>query len=479
MLETLLSKDAGPVKQGLTTSPEGESSKGGEGGSFKDLFTKIITSAKTQEGSKGAELESTAKSETALNTQDKTLNSLLDSILEASPKSETALKNEPLQAKLAQAKSILESALQEKIDMKDLKDAKSLKALIAKANEKGLKIKNYSFEKISPEGALDKEPKGEKEQKSAAAKTSILDDIVKKTVKEKFVQTQTGERESAKQKEHSLSAALAPKEKKVQEEEKTKGKDLLSEILSGKKQSKEVKNNSALQAQVADAGKKDGGKGAVLDTPETLAKEAIAKESEKELLEKKQNISASDREQLHAKLNRAKNAEELGQNGTEKRGGEELKTPERSEVKVQTQETQQRISDAKSAVKHFANSLKQQVENYKPPISRFTLSMNPKNLGEVDVVIKSRGDTLSIQVSSATAPALQVLAQNSVDLRQNLINLGFDNVSMNFSSNKEQNGGQQQGSQQQQNRQVFEYEEMDEELAASVDSMEISLPKYV
>jgi len=101
------------------------------------------------------------------------------------------------------------------------------------------------------------------------------------------------------------------------------------------------------------------------------------------------------------------------------------------------QELKQNIHKAKESVKHFANTLKETIENYKPPISKLSLELHPKELGKVDVTIVHRGDNLQIQINSNNT-AISFMHSQQQELRQNLINMGFTDVNMSFNQNQQQ-----------------------------------------
>jgi len=98
---------------------------------------------------------------------------------------------------------------------------------------------------------------------------------------------------------------------------------------------------------------------------------------------------------------------------------------------------------AKETINHFKNNLDEAIKNYKPPISKVNIELNPKNLGKVEVTIIQRGN--NIQVNMHTDQNNVVLFQNhQAEFRQALSNIGFSNIDMNFNSNQEKERKQQQ-----------------------------------
>jgi len=145
-------------------------------------------------------------------------------------------------------------------------------------------------------------------------------------------------------------------------------------------------------------------------------------------------------------------------------------------INKSSEQISQRIIDAKQTIRHFAQTLQEQVENYKPPFTRMQLSLDPKDLGKVEVTLISRGNNLHIQVNS-NPTAIGVMAVQGNELRNQLTSMGFTDVQMQF------NMGQQQQQQQQQNnrRQMYsanKYIDIDE-IPENYESLEIIIPQYV
>jgi flagellar hook-length control protein FliK len=101
----------------------------------------------------------------------------------------------------------------------------------------------------------------------------------------------------------------------------------------------------------------------------------------------------------------------------------------------------QQAITAKQSIQHFASDLKDAIENYKPPVSKLSLELNPKELGKVEVTLIHRGDNLQIQINSNNT-AVNFLHSQQQELRQNLINMGFTDVNMSFNQQQEQGNRQ-------------------------------------
>lgn len=146
-------------------------------------------------------------------------------------------------------------------------------------------------------------------------------------------------------------------------------------------------------------------------------------------------------------------------------------TEAKNDIKTTKQDTSVKNTPVKESLNQFANDLKEKIETYKPPIMKVELSLSPKNLGDVDVTLLTRGNNLHVNISSNTS-TMSLFTQNQNDVKSALINMGFTNLEMNFSdqNNKEQ---AQQNSQKQNNG---NFEEFNEEETAL---LEIIIPQYV
>ncbi len=134
----------------------------------------------------------------------------------------------------------------------------------------------------------------------------------------------------------------------------------------------------------------------------------------------------------------------------------EEKTKEVSENKEKTKESTNSAQSAQNAqssdktsenksvapketIKHFTQQLKQEIQEYKPPMSRISMDLFPKELGKVEVTIQKVGKNLKVSVISHNN-SLQTFLDNQQDLKDSLNALGFEGVDLSFSqdSSKEQ-----------------------------------------
>jgi len=94
---------------------------------------------------------------------------------------------------------------------------------------------------------------------------------------------------------------------------------------------------------------------------------------------------------------------------------------------------------AKETLKQFSSNLKDAIKEYKPPISKLSMELNPENLGKVEVTLLKRGNELQVTLNSNNQTTMQLFAHHQAEFRASLANIGFTNVDMSFNSNKDQN----------------------------------------
>lgn len=123
---------------------------------------------------------------------------------------------------------------------------------------------------------------------------------------------------------------------------------------------------------------------------------------------------------------------------------EKAKETNSSAQSVQNTQASDKTSDNKSiapkeTIKHFTQQLKQEIQEYKPPMSKISMDLFPKELGKVEVTIQKVGKNLKVSVISHNN-SLQTFLDNQQDLKNSLNALGFEGVDLSFSqdSSKEQ-----------------------------------------
>ncbi len=123
---------------------------------------------------------------------------------------------------------------------------------------------------------------------------------------------------------------------------------------------------------------------------------------------------------------------------------EKTKETNNSSQSAQNAQASDKTSENKSVtpketIKHFTQQLKQEIQEYKPPMSKISMDLFPKELGKVEVIIQKVGKNLKVSVISHNN-SLQTFLDNQQDLKNSLNALGFEGVDLSFSqdSSKEQ-----------------------------------------
>jgi hypothetical protein len=133
-------------------------------------------------------------------------------------------------------------------------------------------------------------------------------------------------------------------------------------------------------------------------------------------------------------------------------------------------EIELKIGEAKTMSRHLASNLKEQIENYKSPFQKISLTLNPEKLGEVDVDIVKRGSNVNITLTGSTQ-TLAVLSANSGELRNQLLSAGMENPTFKFNEDGRNGSGEQR-------RERNEREDL-AEAEDEKESFEIDLSYYI
>lgn len=147
------------------------------------------------------------------------------------------------------------------------------------------------------------------------------------------------------------------------------------------------------------------------------------------------------------------------------------KTEIKPQIKTETTHSKP-VVHTKETFNNFANEFKEKLENYKPPIMRVQMALTPKGLGDVDVTIVNRGQNLHVNITSNTT-TMATFTQNQAEFKNSLVNMGFTNLEMNFSDQRERNQGQNKNN----NSSNGEFNE--EFLEEDTTSIELVVPQYV
>lgn len=258
--------------------------------------------------------------------------------------------------------------------------------------------------------------------------------------------------------------------------------------------SKDSKDSSKDSKGFASKSAKEAKESSKASAQSTLAKEPS------EALSSTQQRQESILERNLATPQFAQNDEQEALNETllaqkaQKQESSEAKAESKSEAKTLTSnatstnplrsEARTNNINAREALSSFVNQFEQEVKKFKPPMRQISMELSPKELGNIELTITQRGNSLHISVVS-NPQALQLFAQNHGELRQNLLNAGFEGVDLSFSSpngQSGQSGGQNQDSKQSQKGEANSLDSLAQKSQNSTEdeilAMEITLPRY-
>lgn len=128
----------------------------------------------------------------------------------------------------------------------------------------------------------------------------------------------------------------------------------------------------------------------------------------------------------------------------------------------------------KETLQYFSQDLKEAVDQYKAPITKLSITLNPNNLGEVEVTLVQRGNNLHINFNSNTN-AMNLFIQNQAEFKNSLVNMGFTGLEMNFSDQGKREQNQNQGK----NRSGYGFKDvLDGKNESEKVNLELVLAKY-
>ncbi|EDP7981724.1 flagellar hook-length control protein FliK [Campylobacter upsaliensis] len=339
-------------------------------------------------------------------------------------------------------------------------------------------------------------------------KNEILNEVVEKfSQKTKINEKETQSKETFKLKEEIKESNLEPKKENLstqKENLKTQKEDLKEMAHLGKEPLNKSDENVNLQEKT-----KSPLKEAVLNA--TLGKD-VAKETIKETLnvkdfmQKEFTQKETSKENLKdVKLNHlseglkitSENLTKVVQNKTSenlfsellnKETNKELFTKENGENTANTEKSSiddlnnlvkdlsrvnqnQKIISPKETLQYFSKDLKEAMEQYKAPITKLSITLNPSNLGEVEVTLVQRGANLHINFNS-NHNAMNLFLQHQAEFKNSLVNMGFTGLEMNFSDQ-----GKKEQQQEKKSKSHY-YEENFEEESGPKINLELVLAKY-
>ena len=420
MVSLVDTKEIQPTKQDIKVSTNLD---------FLELLLKDIDEKKEDDSKK----DKTIKLEDIL-SEDKELKEFIKNE-DLSLKIPISTKSEFKQETIKEIKNIITSKLKQenillsKTEIKEFKKIDNIKELIKFADKKGLNIKDI---KIEAEKIVEKLP---------LLKETKIDKSIKLTTKEIL------------RPKHKQTIKLTPENTnqpiKINQ---TKQKVTLENILKtplNNEIKKNIKNTDEKITKTTHQTLKT--KNDVLNKIQNIKNEKIdvkenSVEISKNIKTETKTIVANTTQ--HTTKHHSINLDTLLNPKLEKIEAKLQKIEQKNENNINLNQTpineiKAKSIQAKEVIKHFNNNLDDAIKNYKPPVSKVNIELNPKNLGKVEVTIIQRGN--NIQVNMNTDQSNVALFQtHQAEFRQALSNIGFSNIDMSFSSNQDKERKQNQ-----------------------------------
>lgn len=326
----------------------------------------------------------------------------------------------------------LNALLQDGATLEEFKNAKNLKDILNLSKKYGLGLEKISISTKDISQLEKTFPKLAKEGFFHPKKAIIASEmILRKSQKTHTQQTSSQEKGETS----TLSKILKELENQKTTQPKT------NEVAQNAKEDKTVdttpKTNSAIKEQIASLTKES----TLNIQSKTTKNSSLAKEIMQE-----QNVQESSKSD-NVNLNSIK------------------------DIKNQTNI---KTVDTKHTLNTFARDFKEQIEQYKPPLMKVQLALNPKNLGEMEVTIVNRGSNLHVNFTSNTQ-AMNLFIQNQAEFKNSLVNMGFTNLEMNFSDERKNQEQKRGNSNSNLNQETEEFDEFTKENTI----LNMVIPSYV
>lgn len=448
------------------------------------------------------------------------------------------LKNETPTTNFPKYSTKIESLLKDENALKDFKNVKNIADLMQLSKKYDLGLEKLSIKKTDYE-SLQKEfpnlvkngffeiPKETKDEikntfldtskkteiKSSEIPFNAIEKPVKKSEKEQSIFEKIITKEKTPKTENK-DASISLKNQEKNENKETKNEPL-SQALSLKNEKKETKQTSQAKQTIETNVKNENTQNIVKEMVTNTQKEKkdekdislqakdVQEESSKELpkttrvnevklegdsqkrglnetvlheIKKEKNETTSSQTLQSLMPNEKSTNTSTNETVTDTETKIETHSSIKNETKIAKPENiqKQTTEQTRDTFSSFSNDLKEKLEQYKPPIVKVQMALNPKSLGEVDVTIINRGSNLHVSITSNTN-TMSLFMQNQAEFKNSLVNMGFTNLEMNFSDQRQgnQNNGKN-GSSSNTN-----FSENLEDFSEEINSLELIVPQYV
>ncbi len=160
---------------------------------------------------------------------------------------------------------------------------------------------------------------------------------------------------------------------------------------------------------------------------------------------------------------------ELSESSTKE--NEPVHTTHKSEALRKEGSLELKMAESRQLVSQLSKDIKEAMEQYKPPFTKLSMKLKPERLGEIDVSMVQRGNSVHINLSSNPV-ALNLLQNNAAELKEALAQAGLGDSSMNFSEHKGQ------GHEHKQHTTHEKYQEMAQLAEGDIEMLELVVPRY-
>ncbi|QBL12239.1 flagellar hook-length control protein FliK [Campylobacter helveticus] len=366
--------------------------------------------------------------------------------------------NNKVPKKTNEANSLLSKTLQN-LDTLIKKEDKSKKENNEEVEIK-LNTKNHKNENFSEilEGFSKKTKISENDEKKTrpALKEETIKEVNLENKKETFVN-----------KKEPLKEVLDKEILNTQEKTKSPLKEA---VLNATLNSKEMPKETAKEAIIKEV-QKDLSKESLKDMKLNRVNSEgmkVVSENLTKIVQNKNNENAFG-ELLNKETNKEFVATEKSENvNVEKSSMEDLNNLVKDLSRVNQN---QKIVTPKETLQYFSQDLKEAMEQYKAPITKLSITLNPSNLGEVEVTLVQRGANLHINFNS-NPNAMNLFIQHQAEFKNSLVNMGFTGLEMNFSEQ-----GKREQQQEKKSKSHYYDEKIDEESSPKIN-LELVLAKY-
>ena len=355
----------------------------------------------------------------------------------------------------------LAKALSSETTLNELRGAKNLNELIEIANKLNLGLENIEVTQAQADELGEKFPN--------LAKKDFFEPVTPKKnfafieLKNKVEETINASEPEPKDTLNKLLAAVQEEQNKAQPKDLgAKAQDAQNLAQNSKIIKEAVKNEDEKEANLKDEKPNLKAESELNLTAAKSEKSGLGQDSKKINL---QNLLFPERE----------SAEEQILTETQSDNGENSELNAMVKDVISNAKAQSRNFQAvRETFDNFSSNLKEQVAAYKSPFMRFNITLNPLNLGEVEITMVNRGNNLHINFNSNTQ-TMNLFLQNQAEFKNSLVNMGFTELGMNFS---DQNQPKKEQGQKSYKGSKFNADDAEQGEAAA-PRLELVVPRYV